>query len=183
VFVAGCHKWLGGPRGTGLVWSLKSWEALRGTVPSFASQSYIAWLDGREPPRDAPPGPAFEPGGFHSFEHRWALAEAFEFQRSIGRARVAERVHGLARRLKAGLAELPHVRLVTPVAENVSAGLVCFDVDGMPAPKAVERLRAEHRIVASVTPYAVEHVRLGCGLQLDEADVDAAIAAVRALRA
>jgi selenocysteine lyase/cysteine desulfurase len=182
VFVAGCHKWLGGPRGTGLVWSIKAWEALRGIVPSFAADSYLAWLEGREPSFDAPPGPAFEPGGFHSFEHRWALAEAFELQSAIGRARGARRIHALARRLKEGLAGLGHVRLVTPMAENVSAGLVCFDVAGLPAPEAVKRLRAEHRIVASVTPYAVEHVRLGCGLQVDEADVDAAVAAVRALR-
>ena len=165
------------------MWTLKSWEALRGIVPSFAAEPYIAWLEGRPPRLDeAPPGPVFEPGGFHSFEHRWALAEAFEFQRSIGRARVAERVHALARRLKEGLAELPGVKLVTPLADNVSAGLVCFDVDGIPAADAAKRLRDEHRIVASISPYAVEHVRLGCGLQVDEADVDAAVAAVRALR-
>jgi selenocysteine lyase/cysteine desulfurase len=182
VFIAGCHKWLGGPRGTGLVWSLKSWEALQGVVPSFATESYVAWLEGRPPSFDAPAGPAFQPGGFHSFEHRWALAEAFELQRSIGRVRVSERIHALARRLKEGLAELPHVKLVTPLADNVSAGLVCFDIDGMNAPEAVERLRDEHKIVASVTPYAVEHVRLGTGLEVDEADVDAAVAAVAALR-
>jgi selenocysteine lyase/cysteine desulfurase len=74
------------------------------------------------------------------------------------------------------------VKLVTPLADNVSAGLVCFDIDGMNAPEAVERLRDEHKIVASVTPYAVEHVRLGTGLEVDEADVDAAVAAVAALR-
>jgi selenocysteine lyase/cysteine desulfurase len=182
VFVAGCHKWLGGPRGSGLVWTLKSWEALRGIVPSFAAEPYIAWLEGREPSQDAPPGPGFEPGGFHTFEHRWALAEAFDLQSRIGRARISQRVHGLARRLKEGLAELGHVRLVTPIADNVSAGLVCFDVADLPAPEVVKRLRDEHRIVASVTPYAVEHVQLGCGLQVDEADVDAALAAVRAIR-
>ena len=45
------------------------------------------------------------------------------------------------------------------------------------------RLRAARDgVLGSVTPYAVEHVRLGCGLQVDEADVDAAIAAVARLR-
>jgi hypothetical protein len=29
------------------------------------------------------------PGGFHSFEHRWALKEAFEFHRNLGRDKVA----------------------------------------------------------------------------------------------
>jgi selenocysteine lyase/cysteine desulfurase len=181
VFVAGCHKWLGGPRGTGLVWSIKAWDALRPTIPTFDGASYLAWMDGRPPPFDAPPGPTFTPGGFHAFEHRWALAEAFAFQRAIGRARVAARIHGLAARLKRGLAGLDRVRLVTPADASVSSGLVCFDVDGLPAPEAVRRLAREHRISASVTPYATEHVRLGCGLQVLEADVDAAVEAVRAL--
>jgi selenocysteine lyase/cysteine desulfurase len=74
------------------------------------------------------------------------------------------------------------VKLITPMADNVSAGLVCFDVDGLKARDAVRRLATEHRVLATVSPYAVEHVRLGCGLQVDEADVDAAVAAVRALR-
>jgi selenocysteine lyase/cysteine desulfurase len=183
VLVAGCHKWLGGPRGTGLVWSIKAWERLRPTIPTFDGLSYLAWMEGRPPPVDAPPGPTFTPGGFHAFEHRWALAEAFAFHAELGRARVAERVRALATRLKEGLAALRNVRLVTPMAPELSAGIVCFDVDGMGAGEAVERLRREHRIAASVTPYAVEHVRLGTGLWVDEDDVDAAVAAVGALRA
>ena len=181
VFVAGCHKWLGGPRGTGLIWSVKAWDRLRATIPTFFGEAYLAWIAGRPPPAAAPPGPLFTPGGFHSFDHRWALAEAFDFQRSIGRARVAERIHALATRLKHGLADMRGVKLVTPMAENVSSGLVCFDLSALPAPEVVERLRTEHRIVASVTPYATEHVRLGCGLQVTERDVDAALDAVSVL--
>ena len=152
------------------MWSLKAWGWLHPIIPTF------------HPAPDGPSAGNWTPGGYHTFEHRWALAEAFELQSAIGRSRVAQRIHALARRLKEGLAGLPGVRLVTPMAENVSAGLVCFDVTDLSAPEGVKRLRDEHRIVASVTPYAVEHVRLGCGLQVDEADVDAAIAAVRAVR-
>jgi selenocysteine lyase/cysteine desulfurase len=181
VLVAGCHKWLGGPRGTGLVWTTR-WDRLTPTIPSFAPAPYFAWLEGAPIADDAPPGPTFTPGGYHSFEHRWALAEAFAFQTRIGRARVAERIRALATRLKEGLAEIAGVRLVTPMSPDVSAGIVCFDVDGMAAGEVAGRLRDEHGIAVSVTPYAVEHVRLGTGLWVDEADVDAAVAAVRALR-
>jgi hypothetical protein len=62
VFVAGCHKWLGGPRGTGLVWTIEGWGRLRPTIPTFDSTSYVAWLEDRPPPPDAPPGPTFGPG-------------------------------------------------------------------------------------------------------------------------
>jgi selenocysteine lyase/cysteine desulfurase len=181
VLVAGCHKWLGGPRGTGLVWTIKSWDALQPVIPTFAPSSYIAWLEGREPPFDVPQGPVFTPGGFHSFEHRWALAEAFTWQTKLGRARVAERIRSLATRLKQGLEEIDGVKLVTPMTERLSAGIVCFDVDGIDPGEAVERLRREHRIAASVTPYAERHVRFGTGLCVDEADVDAALSAISKL--
>jgi len=76
---------------------------------------------------------------------------------------------------------LPNVRLVTPRSAEVSAGIVCFEVDGMDAGQVVERLQ-EKRIRASVTPYAVGYVRLGTSLHVDEADVDAALAAIKSLR-
>jgi selenocysteine lyase/cysteine desulfurase len=181
VLVAGCHKWLGGPRGTGLVWSIKAWDRLEATIPSFDGDPYLAWLEDRPMGETDKPGAVFTPGGFHSFEHRWALAEAFDYQAKLGRADVAERIRTLATRLKEGLAGLPNVKLVTPMSPSLSAGIVCFDVTGMRAGDAVERLRSEHKIGASVTPYATEHVRLGPGLWVDEADVDAAIRAVSRL--
>ena len=97
VFASGCHKWLFGPRGTGIVWATPAaWERLAPTIPTFDGRSYGAWLSGQAPP-DAPPGPSMTPGGFHSFEHRWALTEAFEFHDSLGgRAQVAKTTHALA---------------------------------------------------------------------------------------
>ena len=181
VLAAGCHKWLGGPRGTGLVWTIKSWDGMQPVIPSFAPEPYVAWLEGREPSSDAPAGPTFTPGGYHSFEHRWALAEAFEWQSTLGRTRVAERIRSLATRLKQGLEAIDGIKLVTPMSERLSAGMVCFDVDGVDPGEAVERLRREHRIAASVTPYAEPHVRFGTGLWVDEADVDAALSAIARL--
>ena len=73
------------------------------------------------------------PGGFHSFEHRWALGEAFAFHRRIGRERITERIHALATQYKEGLAAMPHVTLHTPLSPALSAGLICFEVQGEPA--------------------------------------------------
>jgi selenocysteine lyase/cysteine desulfurase len=179
-FVAGCHKWLFGPRGTGLVWGRgeAAWSLVRPTIPSFLDSTlWTAWA------RDAPPGGdttarRATPGGFKAFEHRWALEQAFDFLGAIGKDRIAERTHELARRLKEGLIRIPGVRLVTPLAEEVSAGIVCFDVEGMSAATAVGRL-AGRGIVATVTPYAVTYVRLAPSIVNAPDDVDAALAAVR----
>jgi selenocysteine lyase/cysteine desulfurase len=175
---AGCHKWLMGPRGTGILWGTPSaWHAApRPLIPSFANASYGAWIAGRVPPAD-PPGPAMTPGGFQAYEHRWALPAALAFQERIGKARAAARIQALATRMKAGLAGVRGVRVVTPRDPAVSAGLVCADIAGVDPGRAVRRLAAEH-IAATVTPYAERHLRLGCGLAVDESDVDAAVAAI-----
>jgi selenocysteine lyase/cysteine desulfurase len=177
-FAAGCHKWLYGPRGTGILWAgSRIRELTRPTIPSFDDgESYGAWLTGRIP-RGIPDGARLTPGGFHSFEHRWALAQAFAFHESIGRGRVEARIRALVTRLRVGLTEVRGVRLVTPAAPALSAGLVCFDVEGHDPAGVVARLAARG-IVGSVTPYARSHVRLGPGIVNSVEDVDTAVRAL-----
>ena len=179
-FASGCHKWLYGPRGTGVLWAgPRVRELMRPAIPSFDDgESYGAWLAGRAP-SGIPDGARLTPGGFHSFEHRWALAEAFRFHEQIGRARVETRIRTLVSRLQAGLADVSGVTLRTPAATSLSAGLVCFDVEGRDAADVVARLAAR-RIVASVTPYARRHVRLGPGIVNTVADIDEAVRALTA---
>lgn len=180
VFVSGTHKWLFGPRGTGLVWARSgSLEGVLPTIPSFYAPSFVNWLTGGSTP--SPFGLAMTAGGYHSFEHRWALPEAFAFHEAIGVDRVAARTAELATRLKRGLADLPNGRLVTPTAPELSAGIVCYELDGRAPADAVAELRDRHRIVASVTPYAVPYLRLGPSIVNSPADVDDALEAVAAL--
>jgi selenocysteine lyase/cysteine desulfurase len=180
VLVSGCHKWLFGPRGTGIIWARESaWPAITPTIPSFDLREFVAWIDARKP--KLPRAVAMTPGGFHSFEHRWALREAFEFRRQIGRERAAARTHELAQRLKAGLADIRSVRLVTPRSSTLSSGLVCFDVANRDPADVVDRLYDRARIVASVTPYAARHVRFGPSIVNSPGDVDRALEAISAL--
>jgi isopenicillin-N epimerase len=166
--VAGCHKWLFGPRGTGFVWGrTTSWDSVSATIPSFSG--------------GATPGAEMTPGGFHSFEHRWALSEAFRFHMRIGKRRIEQRIQALNRRLKAGLASMSHVTLVTPRSNALSAGLVCFTVDRLSPDAVVEALR-RRRIIATVTPYNPPYARLAPGLLNSTGDVDRALRAIRALR-
>jgi selenocysteine lyase/cysteine desulfurase len=167
-FIAGCHKWLFGPRGTGLVWGAPTaWPAAIATIPSFDIPAYGGWS----------PAAAMSPGGFHSFEHRWALDQAFRFHLAIGKAAVADRIHALNRRLKEGLATMDHIILRTPLAEDLSAGITCFEVAGLASEEVVARLR-ERRVVASVAPYSTRYARLAPSLLTSEAEVDDTLAAV-----
>lgn len=180
-FMAGCHKWLFGPRGTGIVWgSDEGWRRCLPTVPSFLDNGLReAWLAGGEV-AGRTDGARMSPGGFKPFEHQWALAEAFRFCEEVGKARIAGRTHQLARQLKEGLARMPHVRLRTPMDEALSAGIVCFEVEGMDPWAAVDRLRERH-VVATVTPYATRYVRLAPSIRNTPHEVDAVLAEVHAL--
>jgi isopenicillin-N epimerase len=180
-FIAGCHKWLFGPRGTGLVWGHpRAWPVAQPVIPTFNMEAYRIWM--REiPQKEVVKAALMTPGGFHSFEHRWALSQAFRFHRAIGKLRVAERIHELNDQLKAGLAAMPHVALRTPRARDLSAGIVCLEIAGWKPHKVVEHLR-RRRIIASVTPYAVQYLRLAPSLLTSPEDVDKTLAEIRALK-
>jgi selenocysteine lyase/cysteine desulfurase len=180
--IAGCHKWLFGPRGTGIVAAgPRGWMNIRPTIPSFIDdRAWAAWRSGAEGPEGALSGAAMTPGGFKAYEHQWALAEAFQFHADIGKAAIAERTRDLNRQLKEGLRGMPHVRLQTPLDPDLSAGIVSFDVDGY-SPGDVVRILRDRRIVASVAPYAVPHARLTPSILNTATEVDQALVELRTL--
>ncbi len=180
VLVAGCHKWIFGPRGTGVVFfSPQALARLSPTIPTFlAPGAYSAWIGGYDP------GPVtaahMTPGGFKAFEQVWSMTEAFQFLQMVGKEHVAARTYELADRLKRGLAAMPHVRVQTPQGSQMSAGIVSFDVAGLSAESVVSRLRS-WRILGSDAPYATPHVRLTPSIRNTPQDVDFALQAVAGL--
>jgi selenocysteine lyase/cysteine desulfurase len=170
-----------GARGTGLVWAnADNWARLTPIVPSFSEwESYNAWAEEREPTTPNTAARA-TPGGFHAFEHQWAMGAAFEMHQRIGRSRVAARIRTLNDRLKAALADHRKVRIHTPTSGELSAGLVAFEIEGVSATEVVRRLLAQ-RIVASTSPYAVSYARLAPSLVNTPEEVDRAAQAVRAI--
>ncbi|MGI5272147.1 aminotransferase class V-fold PLP-dependent enzyme [Nonomuraea sp. CA-218870] len=174
---SGTHKWLFGPRGTGILWG-RAWEALAPVIPGFGRASFVAWQRGAGP--GATTAELATPGGYKAFEHRWAMTQAFNFQTAIGKDRVQQRTQELATRLKAGLRELPHVRLATPDSPELSAGLVCCSIDGLDPAEAVARLH-ERKVIASTTPYVPPLLRFGTSIVTTPEQVDQAVEAVKGL--
>ncbi len=179
--IAGTHKWMFGPRGTGLVWGHpRAWPIARATIPTFSSQAYDLWMENKSS-KDLPQSVQMTPGGFHSFEHRWALDEAFLFHQAIGKSEVTQRIYELNQQLKWGLAAMPHVTLHTPMSQDLSAGIVCFEVAGLAPHAIVEKLR-QRNIVGSVTPYATKYARLAPSLINSAAEIDTTLRAIKELR-
>lgn len=180
-FIAGTHKWMFGPRGTGIVWGHhKAWPVANAIIPTFNHEAYGIWMK-EIPQKEVPYGAIMTPGGFHSFEHRWALSEAFRFHQAIGKARITQRIHALNDQLKEGLSKMKHVKLYTPLSRDLSAGIVCFEVDGWKPEQVVEHLR-QRRIMASVTPYATQYARLAPSLLTSPEEVEKTLQEIRNLK-
>jgi selenocysteine lyase/cysteine desulfurase len=179
--VAGTHKWMFGPRGTGLVWGhQRAWPVANAIIPTFNTQAYDIWMK-LSPPKDLPKSVYMTPGGFHSFEHRWALDEAFKFHQAIGKARVTNRIYELNQQLKQGVAKMPHVTLHTPISQDLSSGIVCFEVAGMTPLQVIERLR-QKKIIGSVAPYMTQYARLAPSLLTSSEDIEQALREILTLR-
>ena len=178
--IAGTHKWMFGPRGTGLVWGHpRAWPLAQAIIPTFDTDAYDMWMR-VIPPRLLPPAVSMTPGGFHSFEHRWALDQAFHFHQALGKSRVTRRIQDLNDQLKQGLAGMRHITLHTPLSHDLSAGIVCFEVAGMSPDQVVAELRRKG-IVASVTPYATQYARMAPGLLNSEAEIETLLKEMRTL--
>ena len=167
-FVAGTHKWMFGPSGTGIMVSKE-------TNPTTISPTF--------PPFNLAQDPTFAgtmtPGGFHAFEHRWALRKAFEFHLLLGKDRVQARIHYLNRYLKERLDGVKGVDLATPMSEELSAGFTFFKVPKMES-TVVEKIMFENKIVVSATNRdAGPIVRMAPGLLNSTQEIDGAVELLR----
>lgn len=180
-FAAGTHKWIFGPRGTGVLWAKKdNWHMVDPIIPPF-SMAYAMWL-GMMPEGELDFHSKVTPGGFHSYEHRWALKEAFEFHMEIGKQKIQDRTHYLSTILKEGLKEMPHIKLHTPLSSELSAGINCFEIKGMEADHVIEKLH-EANIIGSTTPYRTVYARLTPCVFNTEEEVKQCISVLEDLKA
>jgi selenocysteine lyase/cysteine desulfurase len=181
-FAAGTHKWLFGPRGTGILWGrADAWAITQPTIPTWEPGVFYSSIGWRPRPAIGG-GQLMTPGGYHAFDHTWALGAAFDMHASLGKRRIADRVHALNRELKEGLRQIKNVRVATPMDASLSSGIVCFEIDGLAPDKVVEAL-AERHVIASRTPYRRQYARLCPGLLTPGDDVEQTLASVRSIAA
>ncbi|HUZ93817.1 MAG TPA: aminotransferase class V-fold PLP-dependent enzyme [Edaphobacter sp.] len=177
---ASCHKWLNGPRGTGFICGRRAeLERLSDVIPTYGSNT-VARVMGMEIHGADNPAERLTPGGFKAFEHRWAIGPAIRYMASLGMETIEDRLTELSRYLKDGLAALPGVHVITPHQPELSAGLVCIDIDGHTAEEASVALAAR-QVIALSGPYKRSHLRFSPFIYNSFEELDRAIAAVGAI--
>ncbi|MFJ5236146.1 aminotransferase class V-fold PLP-dependent enzyme [Pseudomonas neuropathica] len=162
-FIAGTHKWMFGPRGTGIVCSRsEELKYVSPSVPTFSEATSFATI--------------MTPGGYHAFEHRWAVDEAFKLHLQLGKAEVQARIHQLNGYLKQRLREHANIELVTPLDPQFSAGFTFFRVKGQDSDAVAAYLMQNRVICDAVSRDVGPVIRTAPGLLNNEAEVDRFIA-------
>ncbi len=175
------HKWLLGPKGTGLLY------VARDALDAIQARWVGAWSN--EGPFDMATGEfAFNPSaqryeyGTMSTPLFHGLGAAMDFLLDLGMERVWQRDQHLGRRLIAGLQEAG-AEVLSPLQPDEHSAIVTFRLEGVPRPELQQRLAREHRIRSrGIYEGGLEAVRVSPHVFSLAADVDRVVQAVRQLR-
>jgi selenocysteine lyase/cysteine desulfurase len=158
-FIAGTHKWMFGPRGTGIICARSAeLKDVTPIIPTFSEATTFSTI--------------MTPGGYHSFEHRWAADEAFKLHLDLGKAEVQARIHALNTYAKNRLLEQPRIELVTPQSPELSAGFTFFRVKEQDCEKIANQLMQNRVVCDAVERDAGPVVRIAPGLLNSESEID-----------
>lgn len=150
-FIAGTHKWMFGPRGTGLVCARDAENKyVTPMVPTFSEDTNFATT--------------MTPGGYHAFEHRWAADEAFKLHLQLGKPQVQARIHALNSELKNQLLTHSQIELVTPSSPALSAGFTFFRVKGRNSGEVVDHMMKNRVVIDAVERDVGPVIRTAPGL-------------------
>ena len=158
------HKWLLGPKGTGLLYISKDAEDRIQPVQREDGRRVVAHST-----------------GIGSLPLIAGLGVAIEAAQTRGAAAIERRVLDLRARVYAGMQAIPKLTMASPPSGSLGTGLVAARVPPEhPCDLLRDRLRDRHRVmVKMVEKQWFNGIRLSPHIFNTEADVDAALAALR----
>jgi selenocysteine lyase/cysteine desulfurase len=171
------HKWLLGPKGTGLLYIRREmFDVWRPTyVGAYSDAVYDLDTLRLEYRREA----EMTEYGTRNTPLILSLGAAFDFLSAIGMTRVEGRGRYLAGLLKKELAGMPNVQLLTPVEGESSASIVTFRPTNMKTAALIDALTKEGFRVRSVGEHRLDAIRVSVHVYTSVAEVERFCAAVR----
>jgi len=131
-YVSSTHKWLFTPKGTGLLYID---DAAQGKI-KFGYYTGGGQLTARR----------FENNASQSAAPLVGFATAVDFHNAIGTTLIEDHGATMSKWLKLRLAEIPGVRVWTPISRSLSASMVSFSIAGMTSSDLGTPLRERYHI-------------------------------------
>ncbi|MSU23134.1 MAG: aminotransferase class V-fold PLP-dependent enzyme [Opitutus sp.] len=172
------HKWWGGPLETGVLFVRR--ERIDAIAPTLVG-AHSGELDSPSLPAKfsfAAGAERFE-YGTRNAAAVVALAEAARFQVQVGRDRIAARGRALAAQVRAGLAQITGVEILTPESPEMCAAMITFRAAAVPFGALFDRLVREHQMrCRPVSEQGLNAVRVSTHFFNSPAECAALVAAV-----
>lgn len=175
-FATSGHKWIGGPHETGVLF-IRS-EQVEAVAPRLvgAHSSDQGDLSLELPYVTGTPRHEY---GTRNAAAVVALAAAAETQERIGRERIAARGRALVARVRAGIAALPDVEILTPENPEISASMITFRSARLAYDKLFGRLLTDHSLrCRPVSEQKLDAVRVSLHLCNGPDECDRLVAAL-----
>lgn len=170
------HKWMGGPRGTGILYinkdKLEEVECSHlgaHSAPTYKFPDQIDFVDAARR----------HEYGTRNTEIVEGLKVAIEFQNRIGRDRIEAYGSDLASYLQEGLTEIPSIKILTPRDPKMRRSITTFSSSKIAFNTMTNRLMGEYRLrCRQVTEQGLNAVRVSTHIFNSNDDCDRVIQAV-----
>jgi selenocysteine lyase/cysteine desulfurase len=176
-YAASCHKWLLGPKRTGMLFVRR--DRFSTAVPTTVG----AYSDAASSMQDRrlvlrPGAQRFE-YGTQNDALIYGIESAVDFVSSIGVPIIWARNRALGEQCVAGLAGIPGIELLSPSAPQDRSAIVTFKAAGRDNRQVASELVRRKLRVRSVTEGGLDAVRASFHVYNDEAEVDRLLLALR----
>lgn len=138
------HKWLFGPKGTGVLYMNKKW--IKKLNPVFAGAYTDSKFDLNSLTMEYRDSVQREEYGTRNAAISLGLGSAIEFINTIGIENIEKRGRELANYFRKGLSKIPEIEILSPETTTYSASILTFRMKGKDNLKLNQQISREHKI-------------------------------------
>jgi isopenicillin-N epimerase len=137
-YTGNCHKWMGSPKGTAFIaMTESSWEKMEPFIVAWG------WYKGQKESFEG----NFDKPGIHNTALTSAVADAIDFQLSIGKDRIEARGREMSETAKDRFLRFPGVKLLTPRDPRMCGSMAAFSLPPVEDDKKMDAVMKARRIV------------------------------------
>jgi selenocysteine lyase/cysteine desulfurase len=174
------HKWLLGPKGTGVLYINK--ERLKELAPVYAGAYTDSEYNLETQTLKYRLSAQREEYGTRNTPMVLGLSQAIDFMNDIGMENVARRGRELSLRFRSGVKELTNIDILTPENEQYSASILTFRIKGIDNLELNQKISRDHKVrLRGIYENDLNAIRISFSIFNTDQEVDYLIETIRAL--